>query len=104
MDYQEFVSRLGELQIPEGDVYRRLIRGEDSIHIGIVIGKIIGDEFSISLTSLQEEFILKTVALLESRGAKRGETYAVCCNLRGDDGVIEVSIHSTDEFLSEEDF
>lgn len=102
MIYKEFREKLGELIIPSGQIYDELIEGNDSIHCIIIAGIIDGSEYKMNDYFDDNHILLKTIDILESRGAIRNRDYIVTGNIVGNE--IRLGIHSTHKYLSDEDF
>lgn len=103
MDYQEFKERIGKITVPEGEIKNKLIHGIDSIHFVCIFGKVRDGEYEIySPVSEGALLCLEIIDVLESRGAKRDKDYIVGINLHEHD--LCLGVHSTHEFLSDEDF
>jgi hypothetical protein len=99
MDWEEFKTRLGSIQNPQDnpEYLDKFISAQNSIHL--IIGKWTSENFKL---------ILDTVSVLESRGAKRCDDYIITGEMGFANDLEPVlkslSIHTTDEFMSQEDF
>lgn len=102
MNYSEFRDRLGKLTVPEGQIYDELIEGNDSIHLIFVVGKLIDDKYEMNDYFSDDNPLLDALNILEIREAVRDRDYIVTGNLVGN--IIQVGVHSTHKFLSDEDF
>jgi hypothetical protein len=98
MDWEEFKNRLGKIQLPteENGFIDRFIESQNSIHISV--GRLQGKNL---------DFILDTVSMLEKRGAIREQDYIVTASwttVGGEIALDYLSIHTTNSFMSPEDF
>jgi hypothetical protein len=98
MDWETFKNRLGKIQSPRDnpEYLEKFLFAKNSIHLSV--GK---------WTEENLKLILDTVSTLENRGAKRCEDYIVTCYAKIDGlsyTVDTISIHTTDIFMSQEDF
>lgn len=103
MDYAEFKVKLGKLTTPDGELKTHLIDGLDSIHYVGVMGEIRKDKYHFFEPVPDNVLLcLELISLLESRGAKRDEDYIVGVSVYSES--IRIGIHTTHDFLSDEDF
>jgi hypothetical protein len=99
MDWDEFKNKLGNIQLPTPDngFAEKFLFSRNSIHL--TIGK---------WASGNLELILDTVSILEKRGAKRERDYIITATWQkigtNDFGLESISIHTTDSYMSQEDF
>lgn len=98
MDWETFKTRLGKIQSPRDtpEYMEKFISAKNSIHL--VIGQWDDKNFQL---------ILDTVSILESRGAIREQDYIVTASWKlvdNDIALDHIAIHTTDGFMSQEDF
>ncbi len=98
MDWKEFKDKLGNIQAPDefNGFSQKFLTAQNSIHLSI--GKWNSENFKL---------ILDTVSILEERGAKRCLDYIVTASWTSDISGVrleQISIHTTDLYMSPEDF
>ncbi len=107
MDYNLFCLRLGKLDVPTPEQEQKFIYGDDSVHgtIAFGLGRLPGG--GLYFPDIPDEDVnrlLEMLALIKSRGAKRGRDYVICCH--GVEGIPDewhVGVHTTSQFYSDED-
>jgi phosphorylcholine metabolism protein LicD len=102
MNYQEFRSKIGSFTVPNDDLVKRLVRGQNSFHYILRLGTVINNTYKITLTKENMTDFLEKISLLDARGAIRDKDYFIGGNLFPD--VLTIEIHTTNEFISDEDF
>lgn len=102
MNYKDFRDRIGKLTVPKGQIYDELIEGNDSIHFVFCVGRIVNDEYVMNEYFDDNSPLLNAINILEHRGAIRDRDYIVTGNIVGN--AVQIGIHSTHRFLSDEDF
>lgn len=102
MIYNEFRERVGKITIPTGELEERLIKGQDSIHFVVHLGKLSGDSYEIDVSPANIDLFVEILDLLDKRHAIREKDYVVCGSFVGSE--LRLGVHTTRDFLSDEDF
>src|SRR5215216_190641 len=103
MDYEHFKSVIGDdMDVPTPQQTESLVEGDMSIHLRVCMGYqlITGECVARDIVDGGEK-ILNSMAILEDRGAKRGQDYIITAHVN--QGMVFCTLHTTRLFLSEED-
>lgn len=84
---------------------RFFIEGEDSIRVTVLVGYLLSDGTMVAKDDVYDgERFIQALDLIKSRGAKRGDDFIITTHAVGRKGILLCSIHTTHDFLHNEDF